>query len=100
MLNVTILDSELAEAYKFDTQQQKEESVADYILALKKLNINCGFGNTDHVKLRFWNRLVAGVKSQAIKNKLLSDGIALTWTRAEELATMMDLAQRSHWRES
>ena len=99
---VTILDNyftqgtnELAEAYKFDTRHQKEdETVADYILALKKLSINCGFGDTDQVKLRLRNRLVAGVKSESIKNKLLAEGAALTWTRAEELATTMELAHK------
>ena len=88
--------SNLAEAYKFDTRvQAANETVPEYIIALRKLTIHCGFGDAAQVQSRLRNRLVAGVRSDAIKNKLLSEGDDLTWTRAETLAATMDLAHRN-----
>lgn len=88
--------NELAESYNFDTRCQKDnESVSEYIVELKKLSIHCGFGDDEQVKKRLRNRLVAGLKSDAIKNKLLAEGAALTWNRAEELAITMDVAHKN-----
>ena len=87
--------NELAESFNFDTRCQREnETVAEFIIQLKKISIHCGFGDADQVKKRLRNRLVAGVKAEAIKNKLLSEGAALTWKRAEDIATTMDVAHR------
>ena len=88
--------NELAESYNFDTRYQKEsETVSDYIVALKKLSIHSGFGDEEQVKKRLRNRLVAGVRSDAIKNRLLSEGAALTWDKAVEISTSMDTAQQN-----
>ena len=87
--------NELTESYTFDTRYQKEsETVSDYIVALKKLSIHSGFGD-EQVKKRLRNRLVAGVRSDAIKNRLLSEGAALTWDEAVEISTSMDTAQQN-----
>ena len=88
--------NELAESYNFDTRYQKEsETVSEYIVALKKLSIHSGFGDEEQVKKRLRNRLVAGVRSDAIKNRLLSEGAALTWDKAVEISTSMDTAQQN-----
>ena len=88
--------NELAESYTFDTRYQKEsETVSDYIVALKKLSIHSGFGDEEQVKKRLRNRLVPGVCSDAIKNRLLSEGAALTWDKAVEISTSMDTAQQN-----
>ena len=88
--------NELAESYNFDTRYQKEsETVSDYIVALKKLSIHSGFGDEEQVKKRLRNRLVAGVRSDAIKNRLLSEGAALTWDKAVEISTSMDTARQN-----
>ena len=88
--------NELAESYNFDTRYQKEsETVSDYIVALKKLSIHSGFGDEEQVKKRLRNRQVAGVCSDAIKNRLLSEGAALTWDKAVEISTSMDTAHQN-----
>ena len=82
--------NELAESYNFDTRYQKEsETVSDYIVALKKLSIHSRFGDEEQVKKRL------SVRSDAIKNRLLSDGAALTWDKAVEISTSMDTAQQN-----
>ena len=88
--------NELAESYTFDTRVQTEsETVEDYIVAIKKLSIHSGFGDEAQIKKRLRNKLVAGVRNDSIKNKLLSEGAALTWDRAVEISTTMDAAQRN-----
>ena len=87
--------NELAESYNFDTRYQKEsETDSDYIVALK-LSIHSGFGDEEQVKKKLRNRLVAGVRSDAIKNRLLSEGAALTWDKAVEISTSMDTARQN-----
>ncbi|KAK2143131.1 hypothetical protein LSH36_874g01046 [Paralvinella palmiformis] len=54
--------------------QQEKESVTDFILALKKLRINCEFG--DSLKTTLRDRLLIGVRSLSIKTRLFS--LALT----------------------
>ena len=76
--------NELAESYSFDTRLKKK-SVTKYIVALKKICFHCGFGAEEQVKKRLRNRLVAGARSDSIKNRLLSEGAALTWERAVEI---------------
>ena len=69
--------------------------MTEYIVALKKMSIRCGFGAEEQVKKRLRNCLVAGVRSDSIKNRLLSEGAALTWERAVEISTSMDTAQQN-----
>ena len=89
--------NKLAESYTFDTRYQKEsESVSDYIVALKKLSIHSGFGDEDQVKKRLRNRLVAGVRSDTIQNRLLSEGAALTWDKTVEISTSIDTARQNN----
>ena len=71
-----------------------DESVAEYIVALKKISIHCGFGDETQVKKRLRNRLVIGLREDAIKNRLLGEGAALTWDRAVEVSTSMDTARQ------
>lgn len=88
--------NELSESYAFDTRTQNEnESVADYIVALKKLSIHSGFGAEEQVQKRLRNRLVAGVRAESIKNRLLSEGATLTWQKAMEISMSMDAAQQN-----
>jgi hypothetical protein len=83
--------NELAESFAFDTRVQgPQESVSDYIVALKKLTIHSNFGNADQIKKRLRNRLVAGLRTDSIKSKLLGEGAGLTWDRAVEIATCME----------
>ncbi|KAK2145951.1 hypothetical protein LSH36_644g00000 [Paralvinella palmiformis] len=63
--------SVVGERYTFGSRNQQEnESVTDFILALKKLSINCEFG--DSLKNTLMDRLLIGVRSSAIKTRLFS----------------------------
>jgi len=61
-------------------------------LALKKLSINCGFG--DSLKNTLRDRLLIGVQSPAIKTRLFSLATTtdLTWDKAYSVAQAMELA--------
>ena len=61
-------------------------------MALKKLSINCAFGDENQLNKRLRNRLVVGVKEDAIRNRLLAEH-DLSWKRACEVAIQMDMAR-------
>ncbi|KAF6033958.1 hypothetical protein EB796_007732 [Bugula neritina] len=82
--------NEIAESYMFDCRSQKDtESVADYVVALRKLSVHCNFGSQWEQRMR--NRLVSGVKDDKIRNRLLSEGAKLTWERAVEIGITADV---------
>lgn len=88
--------NEVAEAYVFDTRVQKpNESIPEFVLALKKLSIHCNFGPTAQLKQKLRNRLVAGVTSDTIRQALIREGPGLTFDAAVTLATQMDDYQSS-----
>ena len=94
---ITLIDNyyaagrnEIAESYLFDCRAQNEgETVAEYVVALRKLSVHCNFGTQWSQRLR--NRLVSGVRDDRIRNKLLSEGAQLTWERAVTIATDADV---------
>lgn len=95
---VTLLDShfsvrnEVAEAYIFDTRVQgKAESITEFVVSLKQLSLYCNFGPDAQLKQKLRNRLVAGVHSEQIRTALIQEGPQLTFDRAVELATRMDM---------
>ncbi|XP_067950986.1 uncharacterized protein [Watersipora subatra] len=99
---VTLLDghygrrNEVAEAYVFDTRTQSAtESIPEFVLALKRLSTHCNFGPSDQLKQKLRNRLVAGVRSDAIRQALIREGPTLTWDAAVTLASQMDDYQSS-----
>ena len=61
-------------------------------MALKKLSINCAFGDENQLNKRLRNRLVVGVKEDAIRNRLLAEH-DVSWKRACEVAIQMDMAR-------
>ena len=61
-------------------------------MALKKLIINCAFGDENQLNKILRNRLVVGVKEDAIRNRLLAEH-DLSWKRACEVAIQMDMAR-------
>ena len=62
---------EIAESFHFGTRVRKEgESIADFIVALKKLSIHCNFGVYLHRALR--DRFVCGLNNEKIQNRLLN----------------------------
>jgi len=82
----------IAERFVFNRRQQEtDESVADYVAALRKLSIHCDFGTFLNDALR--DRFVCGLKSEAMQKKLLVEA-ELTFTRAIEIAQGMESAAR------
>ena len=65
------------------------ESVADYVVALRKLSVHCNFGGQWDQRMR--NRLVSGLRDGKMRNRLLSEGAKLTWDRAVELSVAADV---------
>ena len=74
-------ENEVISSYQFDTRDQAEnETISDYIVAFQKLSINCAFGDENQLNKRLRNRLVVGVKEDAIRNRLLAEH-DLSWKR-------------------
>ena len=85
--------SVVGERYTFGSRNQQEnESITDFILALKKLSINFEFG--DSLKNTLRDRLLIVVQSPAIKTRLfsLTTTTDLTWDKACSEAQAMELA--------
>ena len=81
----------IAERYKFHRRNQAEgESIADFVAALRKLAIDCDFGNLNEA-LR--DRFVCGLRSEAIQRKLLTEA-DLTFASALNTASGMEAAAK------
>ena len=82
----------IAERFKFYTRnRQNNESIAQYVAALRKLARYCGF--TD-VNEQIRDRLVCGVNHKRTQQRLLSEGPTLTFTRAKEVALAIESSER------
>ena len=85
--------SVIAERFKFHGRYQKEgESIAQYIVELRKLASTCDFGSFLSESLR--DRFVCGLRDRAIQKKILSV-VDLTFKRASELALAMEIADKN-----
>ncbi|XP_037561282.1 uncharacterized protein LOC119440448 [Dermacentor silvarum] len=86
--------SVVSERYHFNQRKQApQESVTDFVVQLKKLAASCDFGSFLEQSLR--DRLIAGLNSEAIRCRLLAmTDIELTWDRAFNIATAMEMAAR------
>ena len=82
---------EITESFHFGMRnQQTEESISDYIVALKKLSIYCNYGEFLNLALR--DRFVCGLNNVKIQNKLLNTS-SLTFDTACNIAISMELAE-------
>lgn len=80
----------ISERFKFHKRNQREgEKVTDYVVALKKLSIDCEFGTFLNDALR--DRLVCGLRAENIQRKLLAEA-ELTFDRAVNMASAMEMA--------
>ena len=83
----------IAERFHFHQRSQAVgESISDYIAELRRLTTHCEFGDYLNQSLR--DRLVCGLRNEAIQRKLLSEA-NLTLKRALELAQGMEAAERT-----
>ena len=86
-------ENKVISSYQFDTRDQAEnEQISDYIVALKKLSINCAFRDENQLNQRLRNRLVVGVTEDVIRNRLLAEHDS-SWIRACEITIQMDMAR-------
>lgn len=79
---------EIVENFRFHLRKQQEaESIEEYVVALRKLSINCNFGAYLEMALR--NQLVFGVRSPKVQNRLLE---------CKDLTLKKRLKRRFQWR--
>ena len=82
----------IAERFRFHKRdQQIDESVKDFNVALRKLSKHCNFGTNLNDALR--DRFVCGLPNEAIQKKLLSVA-NLTYEKALETALAMESASK------
>ena len=82
----------IVERFRFMKRYQVEgETVLKYNTQLKQLSSTCDFGETLSERLR--DQQVVGIRSEAIQRRLLAE-TALTYNKAIELATSMELADK------
>lgn len=81
----------IAERFTFHKCHQKEsQSIGEYIVEIKSLATSCEFGNFLDDALR--DRLVCGLKSEAIQKRLLSEA-TLSFVKACNIALSFELAE-------
>lgn len=82
----------ITERYKFSLRSQREhETISEYVVQLKELSLFCEFKENLPDYLR--DRLVSGIRSDAIKKRLLGES-DLTFEKAVSIATNMEMADR------
>ena len=83
----------IAERFHFHRRSQAVgESINEYVAELRRLTTHCQFGGFLDEALR--DRLVCGLRNQAIQKKLLTEA-DLTLTRAVELSVGMEAAEKN-----
>jgi len=82
---------EIAENFTFH-QQRDDESVQQYVAALRKLSIHCKFGDYLNIALR--NQLVFGLRSSKAQSRLL-EKTDLDFDEAVRIAASMELSDKS-----
>ena len=79
--------------FKFHSRcRQPGESIAVFVSQLRSLSENCGFGDTLEDMLR--DRLVCGIRDDAIQKRLLSEH-DLNFAKAVQLAQSMETAAKN-----
>lgn len=83
----------IMERFRFQKRNQQEnESVSDFIVALKQLSTNCDFGT--HLDDALRDRFVSGLRAEAIQRKLLAE-TNVTFKTACDTALSMEMASRN-----
>lgn len=85
---------EIVENYRFHLSRQLEhQSVDDFLIELKKVAMHCKFDTYLNTALR--NQFVFGMKSAAIRNRLL-ENTDLTLEKALQTARQMELSNKGN----
>ena len=86
--------SEVMQRFRFNSRSRRtEESVADYLAALRRLAEHCNYGDTLEKMLR--DRLVWGINDAGIQRKLLQENDPLTLARALTVAQGAETADKN-----
>ena len=82
---------DIAESFHFGTRYQKQdESISDFIVALKKLSIHYG----EFLNRALRDRFVCGLNNPKIQNKLLNTE-DLSFEKACQIAKSMEMAEKN-----
>ena len=79
--------------FTFHKRDQGNENIKQYVTDLKLIANDCDFGTRGDYLIR--DRLVFGVKSDRIREKLLSEGGTLTLARAIEICRAIESVQET-----
>ncbi|KRY99853.1 hypothetical protein T11_16783, partial [Trichinella zimbabwensis] len=85
--------SEIVFRLRFHKRSQRpNESITEYVAALRNLSENCNFGNTLDDML--WDRFVGGIRYEAIQRRLLAEP-NLTFDLAQKIAIAAETAHKN-----
>ena len=83
---------EISEVFRFQCRKQTEgESVQEFLHAIQKMSIYCGFG--EFLKRAQRNQFVCGLTSKRIQGRLL-ESRGLTLEKAVDIAVSMELSEK------
>lgn len=84
--------SEIVQRFKFNNRfRQQNESVSDYVAALRNIAEHCNFNDTLETMIR--DRIVCGIANDRIQRRLLSEQ-DLTFKKAYEISHAMEMAAK------
>ncbi|XP_061727717.1 uncharacterized protein LOC133532874 [Cydia pomonella] len=84
--------SVLAERFKFRQRRQaSDESIAEYVAALKKMSMTCNFG-ADSLQENLRDQFVCGLSKDVIRQRLFAEE-EITFEKAFKLAVTIDSAE-------
>ena len=85
--------SVIVQRFHFNTRSQgEEESIASFVVDLRRLIEHCDFGSYRNDLIR--DRLVVGVKNVRIQRALLANS-TLTFETADDIAVVMEAAEKN-----
>ena len=84
--------SVISERYSFHCRcQEPQETIADFVVSLKKLIIRCGY-TVEFQPIVLRDRFVCGLLHESTRKRLLTESDDLTFDRAVEIATLVEKA--------
>ena len=87
------MPSEIVERFRFHTRSRlKDESVADFVAALRAIAVHCNFGDSLDTMLR--DRIVCGISDEHTQRRLLAESI-LTLKSAMTIAQSLERASEN-----
>jgi len=83
---------EVAERQHFLARRQQDgESLSSFVADLKRLSLNCNYG--EHLSAALRDQLVAGIRNDSTKRRLLTE-VGLTFDKAVNIAGQLEVADK------